>query len=267
MDAPAPKIKNPNVVIPLTDLVRTMRSQHLLDDPSHSGMACRVLEFLSYYNHPAHIPLLVEWATDKGHPTAEIAMYSLATLAGLPVKRHNADAWRLWLESNKSVLDKRYNLSSREGIIVWLEASEKAGAETQKILMNLWTFESTIPEEALIEEAKDNIIARNVLGDLWHKDRLSLPARRTLVKQHLSFHLVRVPTALDSPVGNFFSVQIAAKSDFPFPASAILRFRGAIALNAEPNSDHIIPQACACMESQSARTYQVSAVFTTIWIS
>jgi hypothetical protein len=234
LDSPSPLVKNPVVVKPLAELVRAMRSTHVLDDPNPPGMAYFLLSFLSNYNHPRHIPLLVEWATDNTDPAANNAMFCLAELSGLPVRRNDANAWRLWWERNKSVLDEEYDLSSAAGLKTWLEASEKSDSDIRQILMKLWTFEPTIPEDALIEEAENSEIARNALADLWHKDRLSVSARRSLVKQHLSFHLVRVPTELDKPFGNFYSVRIAAKSNFPFPAGAIIHYRGAIALNGDP---------------------------------
>jgi hypothetical protein len=239
IDEPPLEIRNPVAVKPLTDMILAIRTRHLQNDPYPPATGYFLLEFLTNYNHPRHIPMLVDWATDDGDPNAGSAMQCLASISDLPGRpsRRDAKAWLLWWDHNKSVLDRDYDLSTAAGIRAWLETSEKADKDIRAILMKLWTFEPTIAEDALIEEAKKNGIARSLLAGFWSKDRLSVSARRSLVKQHLSFHLVRMPNAPDSPVGNFFSVRIAAKSNFPFPFGTIIHYRDAIALNGDPQME------------------------------
>lgn len=96
-------------------------------------------------------------------------------------------AWRAWWERHKQLLVPECDLRTTAGINVWLEAAAKAEPDVPKVLLKLWEFEPVIAETALIAAARTNPAARNVLAKLWGEGRLSVDARKTIVKNHLRF--------------------------------------------------------------------------------
>ena len=194
------------------------------------------LRALYSYGHPRHIPMLLDWGLDGNAPHAQDAMWLLPSLTGLTIPVGDRQAWRTWWERNKRVLDPEYDLRTAAGINVWLDASAKAEPDVQKILLKLWEFEPAIDEPTLIKIAGKNPLARTVLAKLWSDDRLSVEARKTIVRNHLSFHLEQVPATPDETSKNRYRVRIAATADFPFPSVAyqMIEYNGAIALNGEP---------------------------------
>jgi hypothetical protein len=230
-----PEVKNPAVLKPLADLAESMKRRRDSTTTDHLNRTVeRYWSALYSYDHPRHLPILMDLALDKTNPNAVVAQRHIQELSGVEIKMDNLSPMMNWRKQNRPAFESPYDLQTPTGIASWLEAADRSGKRAQTILMKLWDFEPHINEGILIEKARNNEIARKLLADLWDKDRLSVDARRTLVKDHLSFRLVRVPNPPDEKRENLFTVEIAAVTDFPFPAGANIGYRQAIALDREP---------------------------------
>lgn len=187
------------------------------------------------YGHPRHIPLVFDWVIDKNSSGDTNAPVHLTNITGISLDKNNVESWTRWWESNKSLLDRAYDLQSPTGRQAWMEAWNRADRDVRKILMKLWNYEAVPDQNSLVEEALSNEAARQILAKLWSEKRLSAETRKTIVKNHLTFHLERTPTAFDKPSKGSFNVAITAKSTFPFPARAIVNYGEEIALNNPPD--------------------------------
>jgi hypothetical protein len=236
-DRRPPAFKHPGVFKPLADLALTSKKAREFPEPFERA---KWIEFIHYaiivYDHPRHIPLLLDWAQDAGNPNAHDTMVCLGCLTGVTIP-DDPQAWRAWWERSKKWLVPEYDLRTNAGIDAWLKAAAKAEPDIQKILLKLWDFEPVIDETTLIEAARTNPLARNVLAKLWSDARLSVNARKAIMKNHVSFRLEQMTATPDEKSERRFRVRIAINSDFSIPAGYPIEYSGAIVLNGEPALD------------------------------
>ena len=96
-------------------------------------------------------------------------------------------------------------------------ALRHADGATQKILMNLWFFEVNIDEAALIDLAARNEVAKQVLAELWKRERLSENGKQAIVKRFMTFRLVNDPPKRGGEGQNVVRSAVSTTSAFLSP--------------------------------------------------
>ena len=228
-------LTNPKAFQPLSDLYAASKQTIATRQPDNEKLVNVVAQTITNYGHPRHIPLIFDWVTDKYSTGQTYATVHLSDITGIGLRPNNIESWLRWWDSNRSLLEPVYDLQSPAGRKAWMDACNQADRDVKKILMKLWNFEPAPDQDSLVEEALTNETARQVLARLWSEKRLSADTRKAIARNHLSFHLERTPTALDKSLKGFFSLRIAARSTFPFPAGAIVNYRSGISLNQPPD--------------------------------
>jgi hypothetical protein len=228
-------LRNPKAFQPLSNLYAASKEAATTLHPDKSKFINAVVETITNYGHPRHFPLILDWVMNKNSAGYAYAPTYLSHFTGIQLRPNKVESWLRWWESNKSLLEPAYDLQSPVGRKAWMEAWNRADRDVRKILLKLWTFEPVPDQNGLVEEALTNEAARQVLARLWSEKRLSGDTRKSIARNHLTFHLERTPTALDKRLNGFFSVRIAARSSFPFPPGAIVNYRDGVSLNHPPD--------------------------------
>ena len=175
---------------------------------------------IAHYMHPRLLPVLYALALSGDAASCAQSFSDLQAATGLKYEQADKTSWEAWRKKAQPLLDGDLDLQTAAGLELWMERYAQADPATQRILMNLWFFEPTVDEAALIDSAERNEAAKKALAELWQRDRLSEAARKAIVQRFLSVKLVSQPPEEAKKDKSLYGVAVVVSSSFPFPQAA-----------------------------------------------
>ena len=194
---------------------------------------------LCHYLHPKLLPLLYAKAVHDDGPSSAQVFSNFRSTLGLQYNREDKTSWDAWWKKAQPLLEGGFNLQTATGQDLWMDHYAQADPATQKILMNLWFFEPSINEAALVSSAIQNETAKTVLAELWRRNRLSNDAMKTIVERFITFRLVNEKPDWPRADKNSYAVRIHFVASFPFPQNASDNGRMMIFINDDDKGTEI----------------------------
>jgi hypothetical protein len=223
-----PKRMSLRVVKPLQVVAKQTFERCRVSKSNEDGnRGYKILWLLDCYFHPSFLPIMVEWAGSSLSTSAQ-AKNTLRTVVGADQQPDRLANLGVWWEENEQRVTMSYDLGSWEGVQAWLRAySETTDVKTHHVLMRLWDYELSPPEDRLLEacHGSDPKPAMALLSELWQRKRVSPATRMALVLDFITMKLVEDSRPFPE-FPNWREMHIRGEKRFPFPRDALVCYDG-----------------------------------------